>query len=143
MVCGVTVLTALLERTGGMDRFAKIISRTSNPQTITGIIALLTGLISVYSSTTGVVLPAFLPMVPDLVMELGGGDPLSIAMSIIVGGNLVDASPLSTVGALCIASAAPAENRRLLFNRLLIWGLSMSVVGAVLCYVGFGLIGIQ
>jgi len=143
MVCGVTVLTALLERTGGMDRFARIISHTSNPQTITGIIALLTGLISVYSSTTGVVLPAFLPMVPDLVTELGGGDPLAIALSIIVGGNLVDASPLSTVGALCIASAAPTEDRRLLFNRLLTWGLAMSVVGALLCYVGFGLIGVR
>lgn len=143
MVCGVTVLTSLLERTGGMDRFAKLVSGTSNPQTITGIIALLTGLVSVYSSTTGVVLPAFLPMVPDLVSELGGGDPLAIALSMIVGGNLVDSSPLSTVGALCIASAAVTEDRRKLFNQLLAWGLSMSVVGAVLCYVVFGVLQIR
>lgn len=143
MVCGVTVLTALLERTGGMDRFAKVVSRTANPQSITGIIALLTGLISVYSSTTGVVLPAFLPMVPDLVTELGGGEPLAIALSMIVGGNLVDSSPLSTVGALCIASAGPNEDRRRLFNQLLAWGLSMSVVGALMCYVVFGLLRIR
>lgn len=139
MVCGVTVLTSLLEKTGGMERFAKLVSQTANPQTIYPIIAFVTGIISVYSSTTGVVLPAFLPMVPKLVTELGGGDPLAIALSIIVGGNLVDSSPLSTVGALCIASAPATEDRRRLFNRLLAWGLSMSVVGALFCYVAFGL----
>ena len=60
-----------------------------------------------------------------------------------VGGNLVDSSPLSTVGALCIAAAGPTVDRRLLFNQLLIWGLSMAVVGAVLCYVVFGLLRIR
>ena len=63
---------------------------------------------SVYSSTSGVVLPAFLPTVPGLVERLGGGDPMAIASSMIVGGHLVDLSPLSTIGALCIA-ALPDE----------------------------------
>jgi hypothetical protein len=53
-----------------------------------------------------------------------------------VGGHLVDVSPLSTMGALCIASA-PVEDSRALFNKLLAWGLSMAVVGAVFCYVVF------
>ena len=38
-----------------------------------------------------------------------------------VGGHLVDVSPLSTIGALCIA-AAPSEDSRKLFNKLLAWG---------------------
>ena len=57
-------------------------------------------------------------------------------MSMNVGGHLVDVSPLSTIGALCIAGAA-AEESRALFNKLLAWGLSMTVVGAVLCYIVF------
>ena len=76
-------------------------------------------------------LPAFLPMVPGLAQQLGGGDPLAIASSMNVGGHLVDVSPLSTIGALCIA-AAPATRSRRLFNKLLAWGLSMAVVGALL-----------
>ena len=139
MVCGVTVLTSLLEKTGGIDRFAQIISRVSTPATVTPVVAFLTGIVSVYSSTSGVVLPAFLPMVPRLVMQLGGGDMLNISLSVIVGGHLVDSSPLSTIGALCIASAPAATERRLLFNQVMIWGLSMAVVGAGLCYVMFGL----
>ena len=139
MVCGVTVLTSLLEKTGGIDRFAQIISRVSTPATVTPVVAFLTGIVSVYSSTSGVVLPAFLPMVPRLVVQLGGGDALNISLSVIVGGHLVDSSPLSTIGALCIASAPAATERRLLFNQVMIWGLSMAVVGAGLCYVMFGL----
>jgi hypothetical protein len=45
-------------------------------------------------------------------------------------------SPLSTIGALCLAGAPPDESRAL-FNKLLAWGLSMAVVGATLCYVIF------
>jgi hypothetical protein len=99
--------------------------------------AFVTGLVSVYSSTSGVVLPAFLPSVPELVAQLGGGDPGAIATSILVGGHLVDVSPLSTIGALCIASAPIAADRRLLFNQVLAWGLSMSLIGALGCYAVF------
>jgi di/tricarboxylate transporter len=140
MVCGVTVLTALLERTGGIDLFTTLLVKFSTRRSVTGVIALVAGLVSVYSSTSGVVLPAFLPSVPGLVEKLGGGDPLAIASSILVGGHLVDVSPLSTIGALCVAGAAAGEDRRRLFNRVLAWGLSMAVVGAVLSYVAFGLL---
>ena len=137
MVCGVTVLTSLLEKTGGIDLFTTILARFATHRSITGIIALVTGLMSVYSSTSGVVLPALLPSVPGLVAKLGGGDPLAIASSILIGGHLVDVSPLSTIGALCIASAPASADRRLLFNQVLAWGLSMSVVGAAGCYLAF------
>jgi len=53
-----------------------------------------------------------------------------------VGGHLVDVSPLSTIGALCLAGVTGEESRAL-FNKLLAWGLSMAVVGALLCYVVF------
>jgi hypothetical protein len=65
---------------------------------------------------------------------------MAIASSINVGAHLVDVSPLSTLGALCIAAAPPAEDRRVLFNRVLAWGLSMAVVGGVVCFVLFGLL---
>ena len=43
---------------------------------VTGVVAFLTGVISVYSSTSGVVLPAFLPMVPGLAEQLGANQVL-------------------------------------------------------------------
>jgi hypothetical protein len=84
--------------------------------------------------------PSFLPTVPGLVQKMGGGDPVAIAASINVGAFIVDVSPLSTLGALCIANAALSEDRKALFNKLLIWGLSMCVVGAIVSWVFFGLL---
>jgi di/tricarboxylate transporter len=138
MVSGVTVLIGVLEKTGGMDLFTQLLAKLSGPAYVTGVIALVTGIISVYSSSSGVVLPAFLPTIPGLVEKLGGGNPLMIAYSINVGAHLVDVSPLSTLGALCLACAAPHEDRAVLFRKLMAWGWSMALVGAVVCQLLFG-----
>jgi Na+/H+ antiporter NhaD/arsenite permease-like protein len=141
MVCGVTVLIALLEKAQGIELIGSMIARLSTKNTVTAVVAFLTGGISVYSSTSGVVLPAFLPMVPTLAQQLGGANAVAIAMSMNIGGHLVDVSPLSTIGALCLAGVAGDESRRL-FNQLLAWGLSMTIVGALLCYLVFGRSGL-
>jgi Na+/H+ antiporter NhaD/arsenite permease-like protein len=136
MVCGVTVLIGVLSAQRGMDLFTELLSRIATPGTVTFVIALVTGAVSVYSSTSGVVLPAFLPTVPGLAERLGV-DPLAIAASMYVGGHLVDLSPLSTIGALCIAALPNEADAKKLFNQLLWWGLSMMVVGAAICWVLF------
>jgi len=133
MVCGVSLLIGLLEKTGGMDLFTGLLARFATPATVHGFIAFVTGTISTYSSTSGVVLPTFLPAVPSLVEQVGGGDPLAVAFSINVGASLVDVSPLSTLGALCVAAVTDVAAARLLFRQLLIWGLSLTIVGALLC----------
>jgi di/tricarboxylate transporter len=143
MVTGVSVLIALLEKNGGMAMFSQLLASIASGGTINGLIAFVTGAISTYSSTSGVVLPAFLPLIPSLVTELGSGDPLAIALSINVGSSLVDVSPLSTIGALCVAAISdPALSRRT-FNQLLVWGFAMIVVGAVLCQLFAGVLALQ
>jgi di/tricarboxylate transporter len=138
MVTGVTVLIAMLQETGGLDLFTSGLARLSTPATIAPVVAFGTGVVSVYSSTSGVVLPAFLPMVPDLAQRVGNLPPLPIAWSMNIGASLVDLSSLSTVGALFLAGAPPGSDTRALFNGLLLWGLSMAVVGAGLCWLLFG-----
>ena len=136
MVCGVTVLIALLEKSAGIELIVSWLSRIATTSTVTPEIAFVTGLVSVYSSTSGVVLPAFLPMVPRLTSVLGLNS-FALASAVNVSAHLVDVSPLSTIGALCLAGV-PSGRDAGLFNRMLAWGLSMTVVGALLCYLAFG-----
>jgi di/tricarboxylate transporter len=138
MVSGVTVLVEVLGKTGGLELFTQLLAQLSGPTYVTGVIAFVTGVISVYSSSSGVVLPTFLPTIPGLVEKLAGGNPLMIAYSINVGAHLVDVSPLSTLGALCLAVAAPQEDRTALFRKLMAWGWSMAAVGAIVCQLFFG-----
>ena len=140
MVCGVSMLVAIVERTGGLDLFTTLLARVSTAQNVPGVIAFVAGAVSAYSSSSGVVMPTFIPMVPSLIARLGGGDPVAIISAINVGSHVVDVSPLSTLGAMCIANAAAHEDRNQLFQRLLIYGLAMALVGALVCYLFFVLL---
>ena len=140
MVCGVSVLVGVLERHGWHRAVQhRRLHASPRPATVNGVIAFITGAISTYSSTSGVVYPTFLPTVPALVQKLGGGDPLQIALSINVGAALVDVSPLSTIGALCIAALPEGHDATQLFRRLLAWGISMTLAGALFCQFAIGL----
>lgn len=132
MVTGMTTLVAVLEKTGGMDLVTVLLASFATSNTVNGMVAFVTGVISTWSSTSGVVMPAFLPTAASLAERVGGGDPLAVALSINVGSSLVDVSPLSTIGALCVATMTDPEAARDLFRKMMIWGVSMTVVGAVL-----------
>lgn len=139
MVTGVTVLVNLMSNVGGMELFAKLIAKMSTAGTVTLVAGFWAGLVSAYASTTGVILPAFLPMAPTLLKQLNAAasDLLPLVSSIIVCGFVVDLSPLSTTGAVFIANAGPKADKNKLFRDMLVWGLSMSVVGAVVSWVAF------
>ena len=137
MVCGVTVLISVLDETGGLELFTRVLAGVSTENTVTAVMAFTTGFISIYSSTSGVVLPAFLPTVPGLAAQVGGVEPLAIASSMNVGAHLVDVSALSTLGALCMAAAPKQEDTRKLFNKLMAWGLSMTIIGGFTCWLLF------
>jgi len=141
MVCGVTVLVEVMDRSGGLNAMVNMIGVISGPVTVNFWLGLMTGIISAYSSSSGVVMPMFLPLVPGLVKEVPGADVIAMISSINIGSHLVDTSPLSTLGALCIACAGEHEDKTKLFRKLLIWGLSMSVVGAIACVLFFGVLG--
>lgn len=136
MVVGVSTLVGFCDEVGAVDLLSEQIKYIADSRTIVGWSAFITGLISIFSSTSSVVLPTFLPMVGDLVQHAGGGDPRAVAEAIVVGSNAVDVSPLSTIGALCIAAAAKTTtDTKPLFNRMLLWGFAMAPLAAVVCQV--------
>jgi Na+/H+ antiporter NhaD/arsenite permease-like protein len=138
LVTGVTVLVSILEKTQGIQLFADLLARFATAGTVTAVVAFVAGLVSVYASTSGVILPTFLPIVPGLAAKFPGASALAIATAVNVGGHLVDVSPLSTIGALCIAAAPASVDSTKLFHHMLVWGLSMTIAGTVLCLTLFG-----
>jgi Na+/H+ antiporter NhaD/arsenite permease-like protein len=138
MVCGMSVLVSLCEKTGAVAVISRWIAACATPGTLTAWLAGLTGLVSVFSSTSGVVLPTFLPTVPEVIRQTGQepttASLLAAATAINVGSNVVDVSSVSTIGALCVAACPDEEMRRVLYRQGLAWGLAMTVVGAVACW---------
>lgn len=138
MACGVTVLVGVSDHAGGLELASGLLAQATDSAWTPGLLGFVVGLVSVYSSSSGVVIPAFMPMVPRIVEAAGAGDPLMLAYTINVGSHVVDVSPLSALGAVCLASVPEREDRQSLFRRLMFWGLSMTVVGGALCQVFFG-----
>jgi di/tricarboxylate transporter len=136
LVVTISSAVALLEKAGALAWFQDLLARLASPRSVHAIIGFITGAVSAYSSTSGVVLPAFLPLAPGLAARLPGVDALALSISMNIGSALVDVSPLSTLGALCIAAAPPGVDTRALFRNLLLWGLAMTFAGAAICYFG-------
>jgi len=134
LVTGITLLIGLVERTGGMDVATSFIADHTSPKYLYSILSLVSGVVSIYSSSSGVVMPTFISLLPGLLQKLGTGDLVKMAIAVDIGSHMVDVSPLSTLGALCLASAAEMVDKTKLFRNLLIWGFSMAIAGAVLCY---------
>jgi di/tricarboxylate transporter len=139
LVCGVSLLAGVVEETGGMAMLGRLLAAAARPEWLPGTLAGVAGVVSVAASSIGVVLPAFLPTVNDIVAAAGGGDPTAIAYAICVGAHLVDISPLSPLGAMCVAFGPVDDSARArLYRQLMGLGLLMCVVGAALCQVLFG-----
>jgi di/tricarboxylate transporter len=139
LVTGVSVMVELMKNIGGMDLFAEIMSNFSTPVTAVLVVGFFAAIVSAYASTSGVIMPAFLPMAPLLLAQIGSPatDLAALISSIVVAGHLTDMSPLSTTGAVFISAAPDHIDRKPLYKGMMIWGLAMSVVGAILCWVLF------
>ena len=141
MVTGIAVLIGLMEKTGGLDLATTLIASVTRPEFINAALAFITGIVSAYSSSSGVVMPAFIPLVPSLAEKMGIVDSVvRMVISVCVGSHMVDVSPLSTLGALALAAIPIKAQRDRAFKGLLIWGMSMAVVGAIIAFVFLDLI---
>lgn len=142
MVSGVSLLMEFVGAAGGLDIFTTLLAKIATPNTVTGVLGFICGAISAYSSSSGVVMPAFIPLVPDLITKMGGGDAIAMVSAIDAGAHVVDASPLSVGGALCIGCAAAWVDKKKMFKQLMAWGLSMSLVGGITCWILFTVLGL-
>ncbi len=144
LVTGVTVMVKLMQDVGGMDLFASIMSNFSTPMTATLVVGFFAALVSAYASTSGVIMPAFLPMAPLLLTQIGApaSDLMPLISTIIVAGHLTDMSPLSTTGAVFISGAPDSVDSRPIYKGMMIWGFSMAIFGAILCWLLFTILRI-
>jgi Na+/H+ antiporter NhaD/arsenite permease-like protein len=135
LISGISILIALLEQMGSLELATDLLAQFASPQTLNATLALVSGLASVGSSSSGVVMPLFIPLAPAILAKVGEGNLTEAVMAIDLGSHMVDVSPLSTLGALCLAALPESANRPQLFRQLLLWGLLMTLVAALLAWV--------
>lgn len=105
LICGVGVLMNVIIRTGGIDLLSDELAAVMNDSTAVSILGITAGVLSWFSSTSGVVMPTLIPTVPHIISEIGStANPVEWVTAISMVSNTAGISPLSTGGALALAA---------------------------------------
>jgi len=139
MICGVSTLVGFVDKVGGISIFTDLLADSGTPLMSVGLMGFLPGLVSAYSTSTAVVLPAFLTVAGDLITRVNV-HPMAVLSAICFSTYIVDASPLSTAGAACLGFVSEKTDRRKLYKQLLLWGFFSIVLSTVISVLVFGII---
>ena len=143
MVCGVGVLMNLVIDLGGIEKLSSALASLMTPYTAPPLMALASGIMGWFASTSGVVIPTLVPTVPGIIESLGGGvTPLSLISALSIGSQLAGLSPASTGGALALAAYVTiykpdAEAKNKYFIRLFVASIAGVLFVSVLGFLNF------
>jgi len=119
LICGTAVLISVISELGGVSLLTDFLALLMNKTTAIPILALLSGVMSMFSSAVGVVMPTLIPTAVELSNKLNNViTPATITIIIAIGSHFVTISPFSTMGALAIASSPSTIDRKKLFKEL-------------------------
>ncbi len=108
LISGVGILINVIIKLGGIHFFALGLTKIMTPNSAPAILALSSGILSWFSSNSGVVMPTMIPTIPIILDTLKA--PTSIlsgkllVSAVVNGGAPASLSPFSTGGALVISA---------------------------------------
>lgn len=142
MVMGVGILMNIISISGGIDILVAAMEKIMGTRTVYPIMALVSGLMSFFSSGLGVVFPTLVPTASGLAAGLGA-DALELVAVIVIGGTVSGFTPISTTGALIMAGVAQQENaeerfpqNRIFIELFAVSFLALAVLG-LMAFLGF------
>lgn len=145
MVLGVGMLMNIVSLSGGVDILVSALQSVMNIKTANPIMAILSGLMSFFSSGLGVVFPTLVPICGSLASGIGADGVYLVAM-VVIGGTIAGYTPISTTGALIMAGVAQQEDAEKLFpqNKLFVELFAVSIINLIALAVmaAFGVYGL-
>ena len=139
LVTGIVTYVGMLEEMGALEELQAGIAGLGNSSVAALITSYVVGIVSAFASTTGtlgVISPIVTPIAMDPLLT-----PIGVVTAIAISSSVVDVSPMSTSGALLMASAQP-KDERMFFRALLLWAVAMIAVVPLLVWFVFVQLGI-
>ncbi|MDB9693126.1 SLC13 family permease [Acinetobacter nosocomialis] len=131
MICGVGMHIALGVKLGIITTLSEWLANNVPVWVIPVLLCLISAIMSVFSSTLGVVAPTLFPIVPALALS-SGLNPLVLFICIVVGAQSTAISPFSSGGSLIMASAPADIDKTKFFNQLLFKAIPVGVIAALI-----------
>ncbi|MGK8804248.1 SLC13 family permease [Acinetobacter seifertii] len=131
MICGVGMLISLGVKLGIITTLSEWLAHNVPVWVIPVLLCLISAIMSVFSSTLGVVAPTLFPIVSALALS-SGLNPLVLFICIVVGAQSTAISPFSSGGSLIMASAPADIDKTKFFNQLLFKAIPVGVIAALI-----------
>ena len=131
MICGVGMLISIAIKADTIDMLASWIGTNIPTSLVPLAFGVVAALMSLFSSTLGVVTPALFPIVPSIAGNLGL-DPMIIFICIVAGAQATSISPFSSGGSLMLGACPNEEARSGLFSQLLFRAAPIGIVAALI-----------
>lgn len=126
MIAGAGILIAVAVKAGTIQMLSTWVGSNVPAPLIPIAFSIIAAIMSFFSSTTGVVTPALFPLIPNLAAVTGISAPVLFACTVL-GAQSSAISPFSSGGSLILGSTPKEEDRNVLFNRLLLRAVPVSV----------------
>ncbi|MFF2345118.1 SLC13 family permease [Pseudarthrobacter sp. NPDC058119] len=139
LVTGIVTYVGMLEKMGALKELQEGIAGLGNSSLAALIASYVVAIVSAFASTTGT-LGVISPVVHSIAMD-PLLTPVGVITAIAISSSVVDVSPMSTSGALLMASAQP-KDERMFFRALLLWAIAMIGVVPLLVWFVFVQLGL-
>jgi Na+/H+ antiporter NhaD/arsenite permease-like protein len=134
LVTGIVTYVGVLEEIGAVGELQAGLATLGSSAVATLATSYVVGFVSAFASTTGTlgaVIPLVVPLAKDPLLT-----PVGVVTAIAIASSVVDVSPMSTSGALLMASAQPRDEL-LFFRALLVYAAAMIAVVPLLVWLVF------
>lgn len=138
LVAGMFMLITLVDKCGGIDLISNALMKVITPVTGTGVMTLLSGLLAIVTSSSGVVMPTLIPVCGKIAGRMGGGVTTNLlAAGVCAGANCAFYSPFSVLGSMTMAMYPDTVNRDKIFVKHLELTFMSIGFATVLALLGF------
>lgn len=139
-ICGVGALVNVINKLGGIKLVSDYLSTLMSTNTAVPIMSATSGILSWVSSTTGVVMPALLPIAHN-VAQTFGVSYVELMSAIVATSFAAAISPLSTGGAIIMSSYSASketttEEMNNMFKTLFLLSVANVLINVLMSWLG-------
>ncbi|RKG29868.1 SLC13 family permease [Acinetobacter tianfuensis] len=138
MICGVGMLISLGVKVGIIEMLTNWLTQNVPVWLIPILLCLISAVMSIFSSTLGVVAPTLFPIVPAIAAA-SGLNPMILFICIVAGAQSSSISPFSSGGSLIMGSAPEGIDKNKLFNQLLFRAIPVGVFAAIIAIIALNI----
>lgn len=133
MITGVGILISMVTELGGIDLLSKWMQALAGPKTAAAIMGVLAGVMSWFSSASGVVMPTLYPVSASMAANMAGVDAASVMVAVGIGAHMAAMGPLSSCGGLTLAAYASGDISAQERNKTFLQLFLLSASGVLFC----------